>query len=168
MIVAMANAVSAQEVARNDTMAAAEQNRRVIERWVDSFNRGDIDVVVAMFAENGRNFGRAVGRDGVRAVLVDIYTRFPDVKLEVHEWIAEGERVGFRATYSGTHRGVGRLPVDGGMLIGVPPTNRSFAVLHLHLFHVENGLITEHWGGRDDIGMMRQLGLLPPPAAGFP
>jgi steroid delta-isomerase-like uncharacterized protein len=149
-------------------MSMSEHNREVIERWVEAFNRGDLEAVVALFAEDGKNFGRAVGKDGVRAVLLDIYTRFPDVKLDVHEWLAEGERVGFRATYSGTHRGVGRLPVDGGMLIGVPPTNRSFAVLHLHLFRVENGLITEHWGGRDDIGMMRQLGLLPPAAAGFP
>ena len=146
-------------------MVTPEQNRLVIERWVESFNRGDVDRVVEMFAEDGRNFGRSVGRDGVRAVLMDIYTRFPDAKLVVHEWIADSERVGFRATYSGTHRGVGRLPVDGAMLIGVPPTNRSFAVVHLHMFRIENGLITEHWGGRDDVGMMRQLGLLPPPAA---
>jgi predicted ester cyclase len=49
------------------------------------------------------------------------------------------------------------------MLIGVPPTGRSFEALHMHMFRVVDGLIQEHWGGRDDIGMMRQLGLIPPP-----
>lgn len=140
------------------------ENRLLIERWVERFNAGDIDATLQFFAEDGENFGRKVGREGVRAVLIDIYTRFPDAKLTVHEWLADDDWVAFRATYSGTHRGVGRLPVDGGMLIGVPPTNRSFAVLHMHMFRIENGLIKEHWGGRDDIGMMRQLALLPPPA----
>lgn len=140
------------------------ENRLLIERWVERFNAGDIDGTLQSFAEDGENFGRKVGREGVRAVLIDIYTRFPDAKLTVHDWLADGDWVAFRATYSGTHRGVGRLPVDGGMLIGVPPTNRSFAVLHMHMFRIENGLIKEHWGGRDDIGMMRQLALLPPAA----
>jgi steroid delta-isomerase-like uncharacterized protein len=149
---------------RNGSMTTTEINRKVIEDWVELFNRGDIDGTIELFAEDGQNFGRPVGRDGVRVVLADIYTRFPDVKVTVHEWVADGDWIAFRATYSGTHRGVGRLPVDGGMLIGVPPTNRSFAVLHMHMFRLENGLIKEHWGARDDIGMMRQLGLLPPAA----
>jgi steroid delta-isomerase-like uncharacterized protein len=143
---------------------ATMTNRQLIEEWIERFNSGDIERVIELFAEGGSNFGRRVGRAGVRAVLEDIYTRFPDAKLEVHEWIADGDRVGFRATYTGTHLGIGRLPVDGGMLIGVPPTNKSFAVLHMHMFRVEGGLIQEHWGARDDIGMMRQLGLLPPPS----
>jgi steroid delta-isomerase-like uncharacterized protein len=152
-------------MARNDTMSKADANRRVIEDWVERFNRGDVDGVVAVFAEDGENFGMRVGRAGVRAVVDDIYTRFPDVKLVVHHWMADGDWVAFRATYSGTHRGVGRLPVDGAMLIGVPPTNRSFSALHMHMFRLEDGLIKEHWGARDDVGMMRQLGLVPPPAA---
>jgi steroid delta-isomerase-like uncharacterized protein len=142
-----------------------EANRKTMERWVAAFNRGDVDAIVDACAEDALNFGRRVGRDGLRAVVTDIFTRFPDAKLAIHEWLADGDWVVFRATYSGTHRGVGRLPVDGGMLIGVPPTGRSFEVLHLHMFRLLDGLIKEHWGARDDVGMMRQLGLIPPPAA---
>lgn len=146
-------------------MTTREANLATMERWVAAFNRGDIDTVVNSVAEDALNFGLRVGRDGLRAVMVDIFTRFPDAKLTVHEWLCDGDWVAFRATYSGTHRGVGRLPIDGGMLVGVPPTGRSFEALHLHMFRVRDGLISEHWGGRDDIGMMRQLGLVPPTAA---
>jgi steroid delta-isomerase-like uncharacterized protein len=142
-----------------------EANRETIERWIAAFNRGDIDAVIDACAEDAENFGRRVGRDGLRAVMTDIFTRFPDAKLTVHAWLADGDWVAFRASYSGTHLGVGRLPIDGGMLIGVSQTGRSFEVLHLHMFRLRDGLIKEHWGGRDDIGMMRQLGLIPPPAA---
>ena len=146
-------------------MSVTESNRQVVERWVELFNSGDLDGTVALFADDALNFGRPVSRASVQAVLVDIRTRFPDVTLTAHGWVAEGDWVVIRATYSGTHRGVGRLPIDGGMLIGVPPTHRSFAVLHIHMFRVVDGLIREHWGGRDDVGMMRQLGLLPPPGS---
>jgi predicted ester cyclase len=57
--------------------------------------------------------------------------------------------------------------VNGGLLVGVPPTNRQFRVNHVHLYRVNDSMITDHYGLRDDLGMMQQLGLLPS-AAGRP
>jgi predicted ester cyclase len=53
--------------------------------------------------------------------------------------------------------------VNGGMLVGVPPTGRHFEVQHIHLMQVRGGKIVEHFANRDDLGMMKQLGLLPTP-----
>ncbi len=78
--------------------------------------------------------------------------------------VAEGEWIVARCTYSGTHSGTSNFPVDGGMLVGVAPTGKSFQVQHMHMFRVLDGLIAEHFANRDDIEMMRQLGLLPPTA----
>jgi predicted ester cyclase len=55
------------------------------------------------------------------------------------------------------------FPVDGGMLVGVQPTGRTFEVQHLHMYRMLDGKIAEHFANRDDVGMMRQLGLLPLP-----
>jgi predicted ester cyclase len=49
------------------------------------------------------------------------------------------------------------------MLLGVQPTRGSFETQHIHMYRVLNGKIAEHYANRDDVGMMRQLGLLPPP-----
>jgi predicted ester cyclase len=76
--------------------------------------------------------------------------------------VAEGEWVVVRCTYSGTHRGTSRFPVDGGMLVRVQPTGRTFEVQHIHMYRVLDGKIAEHFANRDDVGMMRQLGLLSP------
>jgi predicted ester cyclase len=165
---ALGVAIADEQPTRDDSMTTADASRRTIEEFVARFNRHDVEGVVASYAPDAFNFGRKAGRDGIRAVTEDIYTRFPDIRFTVEQWIVDGDWVAVRTTYAGTHRGVGRLPVDGGMLIGVPPTDKAFSVLHLHLFRVENGLIKEHWAGRDDIGMMRQLGLLPPAAATMP
>ena len=94
-------------------------------------------------------------------VLEDMIRTFPDVKLEIQNLVASGETVVVRAIFKGTHRGKGRLPVNGGMLVGVEPTGKSFSVTHIHWFHLRDGKIVAHYATRDDIEMMRQLGLVP-------
>ena len=43
------------------------------------------------------------------------------------------------------------------------PTGRTFEVQHNHMYRVLDGKIAEHFANRDDVGMMWQLGLFPPP-----
>lgn len=144
-------------------MADNAAHRRLVEEFVDAFNRHDPVAACRPFAADCLNHGRVAGPAGLQAVLNDIYTRFPDVTLTPLTWVIDGEWVALRSTYGGTHLGVGKLPVDGAMLIGIPPTRRSFAVQHIHMFRVVDGRIVEHWANRDDVEMMRQLGLLPLP-----
>ncbi len=47
------------------------------------------------------------------------------------------------------------------MLVGVEPTGKRFEVSHIHWYTLRDGKIVEHYANRDDLGMMRQLGLLP-------
>jgi predicted ester cyclase len=120
-----------------------------------------MDAAAEFFAEDSRNHGRQVGRAGVRAVLKDIQSTFPDVQLTIHDSVLGEDWVVVRCTFSGTHRGVGRLPVNGGMLVGVQPTGRRFEVQHIHMYRIQSGKIADHFANRDDLGMMQQLGLLP-------
>ncbi len=48
-----------------------------------------------------------------------------------------------------------------GELFGNPPTGRSFEVEQMHMFRVADGRIAEHWSQRDEVGLMRQLGIRP-------
>jgi predicted ester cyclase len=98
----------------------------------------------------------------VRTVLGEFKTNFPDARLTTLNSVVEDEWVVVRCTYSGTHRGTSCVPVDGGMLVGVQPTGRTFEVQHIHMYRMFDGKIAEHFASRDDVGMMRQLGLLPP------
>lgn len=146
-------------------MIDPDANRSVALQFHAAFNRGDLDAAASFFSEDCRNHGRQVGRAGVRMVLGELKTNFPDSRLETLNSVAEGEWIVVRCTYKGTHRGMSWFPVDGGMLCGVPPTGRSFEVQHLHMYRIVDGKICEHFASRDDVGIMRQLGLIPPPAA---
>ena len=138
-----------------------EKNREVIRRSHEKLNRGDWKAAVEDFAEDTRNHGRPVGRQGVRRVLEDIYTTFPDFRMEIADMVAEGDSVVVRSRVSGTHRGTGKLPVNGGMLVGVAPTQKHFEIQHIHWYKLHDGKIVDHCANRDDIGMMQQLGLPP-------
>jgi SnoaL-like polyketide cyclase len=61
---------------------------------------------------------------------------------------------------TGTHHGVGHLPLNGGLLIDVQPTGRKIDVAHIHWFKVRDDRIVDHYVARDDVGMYKQLGIL--------
>jgi predicted ester cyclase len=109
------------------------------------------------------NHGNLRPRAALAHVIDDIRTRAPDIHVSIDHVLAAGNEVVTRNTYAGTHLGVGKLPIDGGQLVGVKPTGRSFSVLHIHWFTFRDGLICEHRAARDDVGMLVQLGLLPAP-----
>lgn len=140
-----------------------ERNLAAIRAYFDATNVGDFEAMVGAFAEDTRNHGRPVGRAGVALVLRDIHATFPDAHTTIEEIAAIGDQVIVRLTASGTHLGVGRLPVNGGLLVGVEPTRKRYSVQHIHWFTLRDGLIIEHRANRDDVGMMVQLGLLPAP-----
>jgi predicted ester cyclase len=90
------------------------------------------------------------------------FPTFPDWRFDIVELVAKGDTVVVRLTSSGTHRGIGKLPLNGGMLVAVAPTLKHFSVQHTHWYKLRDGKIIEHTATRNDVGMMRQLGLFPP------
>jgi predicted ester cyclase len=139
----------------------AARNASIIRRQNELINRGDIAAAVQCLAEDTLNHGAAVGRKGVVRVLTDILTTFPDWHTQIEDLAAIGDDVIIRVISTGTHKGVGKIPVNGGLLVGVAPTANTFKVQSIHWYTLKDGLIVEHRASRDDIGMMQQLGLLP-------
>jgi predicted ester cyclase len=139
----------------------AKANVATLRRYMAAMNSGDIPAAIAFFAPDTRNHGKPVGKPGLTRVLTDLRTMFPNYHHEAIEMTAAGDVVIARNKVSGTHEGVGKIPVEGGMLVGVAPTNKSFVVQHIHWWRFRDGLIVEHYATRDDLDMMKQLGLLP-------
>jgi predicted ester cyclase len=41
----------------------------------------------------------------------------------------------------------------------LPASGQSYTVTHVHIYRVADGQIREHWAVRDDLSMLRQLGI---------
>jgi predicted ester cyclase len=77
---------------------------------------------------------------------------FSGLRFEVEDEIAEGDKVVQLVTMSGRHT---------SPLMGREPTGREFAVRHTYIWRIADDKIADHWGSRDDLGLLAQLGFLP-------
>ncbi len=142
----------------------ASTNMEIIKKQLAEMNRGDWKTALDVYTPDTRNFGRKVGRAVMARIFQDIYTTFPDFKQEIVEIVAVGDSVIVREKMMGTHDGVGRIPVNGGMLVGVAPTGHHYQIDAIHWYKLKDGKIADHYAVRDDLKMMQDLGLSPEPA----
>jgi predicted ester cyclase len=128
----------------------------------EALNRGDLETAIAGWAwdRHPTNHGQPASPEMVRWIYTDIREAL-DERFTMEDVFVAGDRVVLRATVRGTHRGVVRSPVNGGLLAGLPPTGRSYTVQHIHILQMAGDKIVAHWANRDDLSMMQQLGLLP-------
>ena len=148
--------------AQSSQTAQEIRNEAIVRQHHDAINRGDIAAAAAFYADTVRNNGNVVDRARLFSIMEDNSRTFPDWTMAIDRLIARGDEVVALMTVTGTHQAVSRRPVNGGVYLGVAPTGRRFSVLHTHWFVLRDGLIVEHRATRDDLGMSRQLGLLPP------
>ena len=83
---------------------------------------------------------------------------FPDMRMNVEDVIASGDKAVARVRVSGTHK---------GEFMGMPATGKSAAVNLIDITRFgDDGLAHEHWGVVDQLALMQQLGAIPagPPA----
>jgi predicted ester cyclase len=73
------------------------------------------------------------------------------MRAEIHDEIAEGDKVVLRTTMHGRHV---------GEFLGRAPTGKEFATKQIHVYRIEDGKLIEHWSVRDDLGQALQLGLI--------
>lgn len=91
---------------------------------------------------------------------------FADLTWNVHHVIAAGDVVAFHCTMSGRHVGPFVAYDEDAQVDEVfPPTGKTFAITQTHWFRVADGQVLEHWANRDDLGMAKQLGWVPPTPA---
>jgi steroid delta-isomerase-like uncharacterized protein len=141
---------------------SAEENKALVRRMTEEiFNRGNIDAVDEFLTPDSFDHnpmpGQPSGSEGLKWVARAMRTAFPDMRFEIHDQVAEGDRVMNRWTMSGTHE---------GELLGMPATGKRVAVAGFDMIRFADGKMAEHWAQMDQLGMMQQLGMIPAPGQG--
>jgi steroid delta-isomerase-like uncharacterized protein len=135
----------------------SEHNKEVVQRlYREVFEAGDLDVADELVDPDARDFADAQDRRGperVKEVAAMLCAAFPDQSWEIHDVIAEGDRVAMHCTWSGTHEGI---------FMGIAPTQRPVSAQHVYLFRLRDGKVSEYRAVRDDLTLVAQLGVLPP------
>lgn len=95
------------------------------------------------------------GLEHAKHTIMEYRSAFPDVTFIVEDQIAEGDMIVTRWTAHGTHKGVFR---------GIPPTGKQAMTTGISITRVVSGKFVEGWINYDALGLLQQLGVVPPPA----
>jgi predicted ester cyclase len=77
---------------------------------------------------------------------------FPDLHFTIEDLIAEGDKIVYRYSATGTHK---------GDLSGIEATGKPVTITGMVISRVVNGNVQEDWEQTDMLGLMQQLGVVP-------
>ena len=144
----------------SDQIAA---NKNLVNRFTEALNSADWNVLDELLTEDFHRNCQATPDVKVktREEFINLQKSFissmPDQKIVNEMLISEGNLVAAYSTYSGTLTGpMGNFPATG----------KSMSMKFVSFFRVENNKIAEIWVEWDNINMLSQLGLFPPPPPG--
>ena len=99
--------------------------------------------------------GTLEGLEHAKHTIMEYRSAFPDVTFIVEDQIAEGDMIVTRWTAHGTHKGVFR---------GIPPTGKQAMTTGISITRVVSGKFVEGRINYDALGLLQQIGVVPPPA----
>ncbi len=135
-----------------------EENKAISRRvGEETSNGGDLDLADELYAPDYVLHDPSLpedlhGPEGLKRYVAMTRAAFPDARVTVEDQVAEGDKVVDRWTARGTHT---------GEFMGIPPTGRRIEVSGVTISRFAGGKIAEDWYQGDDLGMMRQLGVIP-------
>ena len=126
-------------------------NKQTVRRYVDAFNRGDMEAQREIYTEDGviqgvLGFGTL---DQVIPIWQELHDAFA-ITLQVEAMVEEGDVVAVRYTERGTSVGAFR---------GQGPTGKSYEIVAMEWFEMADGRIRRRWGARDMAAQHRQMAL---------
>lgn len=137
-----------------------EANKELVQRFASAINAADWDALDELLTEDFRRHSQATpdvqvnSREEFKQLQESFLESIPDQHISEEMLIAEGDKVACYATYSGTQTGpMGEFPITG----------KPVEIKFLSIFRIEEGRIAELWVEWDNLAMLAQLGLYPPP-----
>jgi steroid delta-isomerase-like uncharacterized protein len=135
-----------------------DENKTLVRRFIEEvISQGNLAVLTDLLAPHYQYHAPGMevsGPDGMHQVFSMLRTAFPDWYETIDDLIAEGDKVVFRVTGRGTHR---------GPFSGIPPMGKQVTMQGIDIVRIADGKLVEHWAIFDQLGMLQQLGAIPRP-----
>jgi steroid delta-isomerase-like uncharacterized protein len=132
-------------------------NKTAFARFHDACNSGDLALISTTIDETFHPDAlfhtpapiKESGPEAMKRVWTLLLRAFPDIHVTVEDVISECDKVVFRNTVTGTHRGEYR---------GLRPTGKSLTYNEIFIIRFADGRIAEVWGVVDTLSQLEQLG----------
>lgn len=141
-----------------------EENNAIAVKFFDAvWNEGDfgvLDTLIAPDADDHSTVGgqpkTEKGSASFRAIVSMFRAAMPDIRLTIDDEVYAGDKVVHRWHLVGT---------DTGGVMGMPPSGKQLTFSGITTVRMRDGKIVERWANVDELGLLQQLGVAPPPQA---
>jgi len=132
-----------------------EDNKAVVRRFYKAFEDNDLEALKEVLAPDLVAYNlNPQNRDEHLQGIRGWNAIFSENHFEILDQIAEGDRVASHVILHSTH--------SKANFQGIPPSGKQIETPALTMERIKDGKIVERRVYSDRLGMMRQIGLLPP------
>jgi predicted ester cyclase len=130
-------------------------NKELLRHYIDDvMNRRNLAAIDEFLAPDqvDHSLPRSLppNTTGTKRAIELFLKAFPDLHVTIDEVVAEGDRVVARFTSHGTRR----------LIASLPSTGRQMTATSYLSARIAGGKIVEQWGLDDQLGVLRQLGVV--------
>ena len=137
-----------------------EINKATVRRFHEATNSGDLELISKtiddVFAPDAMIRTplpiKTSGAQAIKEVFTRLLAVYPDLRVEIKDLVAEGDKVVSRNTVTGTQL---------GDYLGHPPTGKRVTYNEIFIMRFAGGRIVETWGVVDVLSQMKQIGVIP-------
>jgi len=133
---------------------ATEQNKSVVTRFNKEFiEEGNLqtfeEIMGKDFINQSAPAGVPKGPDGVLYFFNQfLKPAFPDLKVVIHDQVAEEDKVTTRKTFHATHK---------GDFFGIPASDKKVVMEIIDIIRLRDGKFIEHWNVLDWQNVIAQI-----------
>jgi steroid delta-isomerase-like uncharacterized protein len=137
-----------------------EQIKAAVEKMNDdAWHKRDLDAAFQIYADDvvchSPPFPPVTGSEANKQSDAGILAAFTETRSTIHDLVFEGNLAVARWTWEGVHTGT--TPA-----LGLAPTGKKVVKEGSTVYRFENGKVVEQWEYGDWLGLLMQLGVIPP------
>lgn len=136
--------------------STTEQNKQTVIRFNKEFiEQGNIavfkDLVAGDVINHSAPAGASNGPDSMMYFLQHILKAgFPDLKVEILDQVAEGDKVSTRKVFHATHT---------GEVMGIAPSHKKVSINVIDIIRLRDGKYIEHWGASNFSDVIKEISM---------
>ena len=140
-------------------MTTEEMKAALTKMNDDAWHKRDLDAAYEIYSENvvfhSPPFPPVTGKEANKQTDAGILAAFTETRSTIHDMIVEGDLAAVRWTWEALHSGT--TPA-----LGLAPTGKEVRKAGCTVYRFEGDKVVEQWEYGDWLGLLQQLGVIPP------
>jgi predicted ester cyclase len=137
-------------------MSLQDDNKAFVRRFVDYINNDNLAPIDEFFATSYTYHNSSMpdvnDLASVKEFNAMAYSAFPDIRFKIEDIVAEGDKVVYRYSARGTHK---------GEFMSIAPTGKQVTFTGIVISRIADGKFQEDWESMDGMYVLQQLGIAP-------